>query len=283
MCSCSSRSSLPLMALLALECLRDGPFLDRAGFCWRILSLVALFGLTTATTFYYAEFFALFVSVAVLLSLSRRAARQTYARTVRRHWPSLVAASILMAVIAVPIARVYLPVMRQSGGRDWHELSRMLLDPIDLIWMGRENLVWGWLFGRWHDLAIEKWAGKRLGIGLVGTLAWAGACVWGARMALRPAAAPVPASERDRAIAGVIIVSAALLQLTTIRFGNVAGWWLIFQGFPGMAGIRAVGRIQQVVALAMALGFAWLIQLAMSSAGARLACGSGGRGGGCGN
>jgi len=241
---------VPLLALLALECLRDGAGLSRAGFAWRALGFVALLALAMATTVYLAEFSLLFIGASAAPSLLSRTARRHYGLLLRRQWPGLLAAAALGAALAWPIARVYVPVMRQSGGRPWTEVRTYLLDPVDLVWMGRENTVWGWLFARWHDLAVEKWPGKRLGIGLVATLAWLGACAWAVR-ALR---------RREDAVAALIILGAAFVQVAILQFGGWSLWWLLWETVPGLRGLRAVGRMQLVAALPMALGFAILIE-----------------------
>ena len=253
---------LPLMALFALEALRDGPALARVAFGWRVLAVVTLLFATCATTVYMAEFALLFLTLIIGITLLRRGARQSYGCIIRRHWPALLAGMALAALLAWPIAHVYLPVMQQSGGRDWAEVRRFLFDPADLFWMGRENYVWGWLFGHWHARTLENWAGKRVGVGLIATLAWLAACTWAVRMLAGMGRGPLDRGGRDRAIAGVAILVTAGLQLATLRVGDASPWWLIWTVFPGMGGIRTIGRLQLVAALPMGLAFALLIERA---------------------
>ncbi len=241
---------VPLLGLLALECLRDGAGLSRAGFLFRLLGFVALLALTMATAVYLAEFSLLFIGVSTAPSLLSRTARRHYGATLRRQWPCLVAGAALAAALAWPISHVYLPVMRQSGGRSWPEVRGQLLYPVDLVWMGRENYAWGWLFARWHELVLDKWPGKRLGVGLVATLAWLGACVWAVR-ALR---------RREEAVAALVILGAAFVQLSALRFEAASLWWLFWEAMPGMRGIRTIGRIQLVAALPMGLGYGLLLE-----------------------
>lgn len=262
---------LPLMALLALECLRDGAALSRRGFAWRVLSLVALLSLTMATTVYYAEFFALFLALTLLPGLLHGSVRRALWLILKRHWPALLSALLLAALLAAPLARVYLPIMRQSGGRSWPDVARELLTPVDFLWMGRENLVWGWLFEHWPQWSVQKWSETRIGIGVIASAAWLLVCLAAAHTLLTLPRGPLPAARRDRAIASLIVLGAVLVQLCALRIGTFSAWWLIYQGFPGSGGLRGVERIELVATLPMALGFALLLESAMRVAGRRRA------------
>ncbi|MDT7952413.1 MAG: hypothetical protein RQ966_12995 [Acetobacteraceae bacterium] len=245
---------LPLMALLALEALRDGGALSRTGFALRAIGFVALLALTMATTAYYGEFAMLFLVLTAAPALLWRDARRSFARLLVRQWPGVLAAGAAGLLLAWPIALVYLPVMRQSGGRSWAELQTLLLRPTDLLWMGRENYAWGWLSARWPDRANANWAGKRLGVGLVASLVWLCACVWAAWTLVR--FRPGPHAASNRRIAALAVLATAAVQLCSVHIGERSLWWFIWSGFPGMSGLRTIGRIQLVATLPMALAFA---------------------------
>lgn len=248
--------TLPLLALLALECLRDGTILSRRAFAWRAVLFVALLGLTLLTTVYLAELGTLLLGLSVLPLLLHSAGCRHLAAIVRRQWPGLAAALLCALLVAVPVMRIYAPVAQASGGRDWSEL--VLLAPLDLVWMGRENFAWGWLFGHWPVLANAKWAEQRIGVGLVASLGWIASCVWAARAL---AGNPAP----NQRAAALTILPGAALQLLALRIGGMSAWWLLYEFVPGMKGLRGITRIGLVVTLPMAVGFAVLVERGLQS------------------
>ncbi len=248
---------LPLLVLLALECLRDGAELSRRAFAWRAGAFVALLALLLATTLYYAIFIALAASIAVVLLGSTRAGRGHLGAIARRQAAGLLGAALLAVVLIGPVFMFYLPLMRESRGRMWDEVLLNLPRPSELLWMGKQNLLWGWFFDRWPEPVVTaRWPEFRIGVGVAGTLAWLGAGLW--------AAASLLARRRvlDRAAIALrltILVGFAL-QAAMLRWpGDQSAWWLIWRGFPGAGGIRAVTRLQLVVTLSMGLAFGTLL------------------------
>ena len=251
---------LPLLALLALRFLRDGAALAPWPSFRLLASLAAMFALLLATTTYYALFFALALTVALLLCLVPASSRRHVTGGLRRSVLPLAGSGLLLALLLIPVAEIYGPVVRLSNGRGWAEVSALLVDPIDLLWLGRENYVWGWLFDRFPLRADRNWPEWRIGTGLVVTAFWGVAIVWAVRAAWIVRVSQVPTAVRD-AIAAAVILTGALLQLSMLRLS--AGWslwWLVYEGFPGMRGVRAVPRLQLVIAMAMAVAIAFLAE-----------------------
>ena len=249
---------LPVLTLLALECLRDGRVLGRVAFACRLLAFVVLLVLTLATTLYYAIFTALALSVALLLCLTRRPFRAHLVAIFRRHAPAFAAAAVLFAVLLAPIVYVYLPVLRTSQGRAWAEVASFLPTPANLFWMGPENLVWGWFFQRWPAATVLlRRPELRIGVGLIASLAWLAAIVWAVRAVWRPKLDALTGSI------AVAILTGLILQLLMLRWpGDHTAWWLIWRIFPGATAIRAVARLELVVTLSMAIGIAVLLDRA---------------------
>ncbi len=260
---------LPLLALLALECLRDGPVLRRAAFAWRACGFTVLLLLTLATTIYYAIFAALTLTVALALCLTNRRARAHLATTVRYQAVPLIAAAALGAVLLAPIVYVYLPVMRTSQGRQWAEVVSFLPTPTNLLWMGPESLAWGWWFERWPAATILLRRPEfRIGVGAIVSLAWVAVSLW----ALAAASRPKRLDVRSGSIA-LFIITGLALQLLMLRLpGDRSAWGLIWKFFPGATGIRGVARLELVVTLPMALGIGLLIDRAGPRWRAAAAC-----------
>ena len=70
----------------------------------------------------------------------------------------------------------------------------------------------------------------------------------------------------------VMILTGLILQLLMTRLpGDRSLWWLVWKGFPGASGVRAVSRLQLVVTLSMGLGIGILIDRALQAARGRAA------------
>lgn len=260
---------LPILVLLAVECARDGPTLSRSGFAWRIWSLVALLAALLATTLYYAVFIGLGFTVAGMICLAYGPSRSHLVQTARRHRASLVGAALLAVILIGPIVAFYRPVMRDSHGRPWSELLPFMPRAPNLLWMGRENWVWGWFFGLWPEPIINaRWPELRIGAGLVPSCVWAGVASWSAFLLI---ARRRHLDKRSGAIA-IVIVTGLILQLLMIRLPrDTSLWWPVWKLFPGAGAVRAVARLEIVVTLALALAFAWVVDRIITRASSGIA------------
>ncbi len=254
-------AALPILALLALVFLSNGTEIEPRRAFAMLAGFVGLAALLLATTTYYAMFFALALTLALLLCVADSAARRQIAAALRRHPLSLVGAGLLLAILLIPVAITYLPMIRLGTHRPWAEVAQFLATPADLGWMGRENLAWGWFFDRFPLQADQKWPEGRIGVGLVVSAAWIGSILWAIRIAARRLAGGRNTPPAREGLAALVILTGAILQLCMLRLpGGLSPWWVIYQGFPGMAGIRAIGRLQLVVMLPMSLGLALMTQ-----------------------
>ena len=257
---------LPVLTLLALECLRDGAGMARWRFGVRAGLFVALLAVLLATTLYYAIFLALGLLIALAVCAASAPGRRQIGAVIGRHRWVLLAAAALAAGLIGPIVAFYVPVMRESQGRPWSEVLPGLPTPMEFLWTGRENLVWGWLFGRWPVPIIDaRWPEDRIGVGAVVSLAWAAGVAWAAWTVAGP-------GRRDRRMGpiAVVILTGFLLQVLMLRLpGHGSAWWLVWWSFPGASGVRAVARLEIVVTLAMALWLGVLVDGAIRRAGRR--------------
>jgi hypothetical protein len=253
---------LPLMALLALRFLRDGAALTRWHDFRLLAGLVLMTVLLLVTATYYALFFALALAIALLLCLLLTGTRSHCLGVLRRSLLPIAGAGLLMAVLLIPVAEIYLPVVRLSSGRNWPEVSSYLVDPQDLLWMGRENFVWGSLFNLFPARAERNWPEWRIGTGLVMTVLWLMAIAWSLRLCWLWRTCRASIVLRDGIVA-IVILTGAILQASMLRLPSGGSlWWLIYEGFPGMGGIRAVPRLQLLVTMAMAVALALMAERA---------------------
>lgn len=254
---------LPLLLLLALECVRDGRALTQKQFAWRAGAFVTLLAVLLMTVLYYAVFVAILLSAAGAICLAHRPSRSHILAVGRRHAVALAAAVVLALLLMGPVIAFYLPLMRESNGRQWDEVLSLMPRPLDLLWMGRENWAWGWLFERWPEAAIvRKWPELRMGVGLAASLAWLGSVLW----ALLCAVVPARRARLDLRAGAVcvLVLTGLLLQFAMLRWpGDFSLWWVFWTFFPGAGGIRAVSRLQLLLALPMGLGFGWMLDLAL--------------------
>ena len=253
-------ATLPLMALLAVECLRDGTELPARAFFWRAAALAALLVLTLATAYYDGVFFVLAAVVALLLGAAAPGFRNHLGRVVRRQWRAMAGALALAALLLAPLVYVYLPVLRVSQGRPWAEIAGFLPTPGTLFWMGPENLAWGWFFERWPAATIlARRPELRIGVGLIVSAAWIAAIFRAGLAVARPARLDRTRLDRTGATAALLVLTGLVLQLLMLRWpGDVSAWALVWRVFPGASAIRAVPRLELVVTLAMAVGLAGL-------------------------
>lgn len=253
---------LPLLALLALRILRDGLTITKAEGLILSAGFALLFALLISTTTYYALFFALALTLTVGLCLARTSSRRHIVAVLRRHAWSLAGGGLLLAAFAAPIIDVYRPVARLSGGRAWPEVTQFLVHPSDMEWMGRENFIWGWLFGHFPLRADRNWPEMRIGSGVVVGLAWGAATMWaiGAISGVRAAFLNPVLGSRASSAALILVVS-AILQLSILCWPlNLSLWWLFYTSFPGLSGVRAVSRLELLIMLSIALALALVTQ-----------------------
>ncbi|MBV8819158.1 MAG: hypothetical protein JO022_12425, partial [Acidobacteriaceae bacterium] len=98
------------------------------------------------TAFYIGWFTALCGAVFLVVYFL---ARRTYgsdsiplASYLRGHLPGIVVGLLVFCVMMTPFCATYLPIMKQTGGRTFAEALLYSAEPIDVINIGPDNLVW---------------------------------------------------------------------------------------------------------------------------------------------
>ncbi|TDH63988.1 hypothetical protein E2C06_03965 [Dankookia rubra] len=249
-----SVSFVPLLALLAHGALlglwdgRRGALLGwGGGFC-------VLFAACLMTGFYMAWYSA-FLGAALLLAwllVAGGAARRHLAGALRAEaWP-LAGLLALAVLVNLPFLALYLPKAAETGMHPWADVVRNAPEPLDMVNVGPENLLWGWLVRALNDAlrpGFPAWSERMTGLPplLLGT--YAAALVWLARC---PALPPI----RLALLRALGLASLATWLLTIQVDGNTA-WSLVYQYVPGAKAPRVVARYQlfltpSVILLALA-------------------------------
>lgn len=198
-----------------------------------------LYGVWALSAFYMLWFATLFGLLLVLcllaLALSRRELRHV-ADIVRHGLGPLLISGVALVLALVPFALVYLPKMRETGGHGFSEVQAYLPSPLDLLHLGRGNLLGGPL-DRLLTATFRP-GFPEMGEHTVGMppllLVMAGA---GMIMLLRR---PVvgPGAIVRRALALATILSFVLC----LRVHGVTLWHLAYRWVPGASAIRVVSR-----------------------------------------
>jgi len=243
---------LPALLLLLLRVARAQSRLRRAA--WGAVSGL-LFGLMLFSAYYIAWFVVLAAIVLALVygSLSIRIVG----------WRRVVglARSAIAGVVGfaggtiaglVPFLIVYVPVLRATGGRTYEQVMSYAATPRDVLNLGRSNYLWGPVVRSHVPVGHLLNTETSLAVTPLLFVLAAGAVA----LAIRHRGSPGLATlTRLCAATGI---TAAILAVLPIRFGFGSLWRIPWVLMPGAEGIRAIGRVDLVVApmvcLTVALG-----------------------------
>jgi hypothetical protein len=244
---------LPVALILAVSMVRaeaDGRTLRARSLAIALSSLMAAWFLTS----YYMAWFTIFS--ACLYAISWMALSGTWkpgnvVRFANTHLVTIALGSGSFLILITPFLMVYLPKMHETGGEDYHEMLGYLVTPIiDMVNVGPQNYLWGWIFRPLLALAHvllpddaalpgrvlrgEHEAGFPLLMFLLIVVS-----VW--RVIVdRQLADGSPASVQLRSFALAIAVA----WLLTLQFWVASPWGLVFEFVPGAKGMRVVSRYQ---------------------------------------
>jgi hypothetical protein len=153
---------------------------------------------------------------------------------------------------------MYVPAAREVGGWPYGLALRYVPEPRSYLLMGDGNFVWS----RVTEAILQAaggdpdW-GRRVGIGLLPTVAWLGLSVFAVKV-----------RSRHPFVAGAIL-SVNLLALVALQYHGQSPWCVIYKIVPGAASVRAVSRFMIVAALPMSVAFAYAVERAQAWAGRR--------------
>lgn len=217
---------------------------------WSLWSAAVLFGLLFFTGYYIAFFCALgcmtiFASWVILEMAGDRAG---LSRMLRLRAPRLARDfGIALAVFGValaPFLYVYLPVLRGTGGRVFAEIEGFVHSFREVFNVSDTNVVWGRLMARVYDWPMYRMGETNRGFTPVSVIvAIAIGC-----LSLR--------AWRNRRLRNCSLltgVSCAVLYGLSVSFFTWIPWWFVYEFVPGAGAIRVPNRINQVIALGIAV------------------------------
>ncbi|SRR5579871_477375 len=247
---------LPLVVWLAVEWVKRGSKISpRESFTFLCAAvLVADFQLYSG--FYMGWFFFFWVLLFFILSLSFKATRGYLWEIWQHHQLPLLGAGVVFVLGLVPFLWIYLPVIRELGGKSYSEIQMMTPDAWSFLWMGPRHSWWGWLWD--HSQTIRNYpveGEERDGLGLSVLAAWfllTLAAVWFLREK-KP-----PFSDKTKAVyyyfAAVAVLATTLFALLGFKYpGDVSPWRIIYELVPGGGSIRAVSRYVLFIALPLSV------------------------------
>ena len=250
---------LPLLVLVLVRTIRSRRRSEQV--LWGALA-GGLLGLILFST-YYIGWFAIFIGaiyLAVFALLRWRAGGgRALVAACRRRIAALAGWLIGLAVTLIPFFVLYVPVLRQIGGRRYEDVMFYYAPhPAEVLNLGANNYLWGSLARTVlepAELINSETSLALTPVLLLLTLA-AGIVAWRLR---RRAQAGLLASW---CVAGAVTVAA--LTVLPLHFGVGSLWRLPWEIVPGSSGIRAIDRLQVVAGplacVTVAVGLATVIR-----------------------
>ncbi len=173
----------------------------------------------------------------------------------RERWRAVAADAGIAAIAFLfwmgPFFYVYLPVLRQTGGRHYPDAYQFMKQWNDVFDVGTHNLVWGGTLGEFYRKRLPLFGESSEG--LTPLMVLFAVAAWGVAMR-RWWQREHDAMTRDRRLAKALVVlglTSAALYVLTVRVGIHSWWWVVYHVVPGAAGIRVPGRMNLVVTLAL--------------------------------
>ncbi len=264
---------LPLAMMLAIACVQAETAGQRGRARLCVVALAALMAAWLMTS-YYMAWFTLFSACLFVLCwaiLSGHIRPIAALRLMRTHAGTIACGFGAFAVLILPFLAVYLPKLHETGGEGYYDMLGYLITPtIDMINVGPDNYLWGWLFrpliALLHHLRPDDPAlparvlrgEHEVGFPpflclLLIVAAWR-------IIGRRPVGEGLIPSVTWRAFTLAMIVAWAL----TLQFWEASPWNLVFYLVPGAKGLRTVSRYQLWLTLPFLLivVFAWRARLA---------------------
>jgi hypothetical protein len=254
---------LPLVVWLVVEWVKkSGKAARREDFM--LLGAAALLAdFQLYSGFYLGWFFLFWVSLFLAVSFCFKATRDFLTGLWARQCFPLLAACGVFILGIVPFFWIYLPVVRELGGKSYSEVQMMIPDAWSFLWMGPRHSWWGWLWDHSRTIRDYPVEGEvRDGFGLAVLSAWVlltGGAVW--FLKAKPAFL-----KKGRSVyyhfAATAVLATSLFALLGLQYpGGVSSWWFVYEVVPGGSGIRAVSRYVLLLALPLSMALTVAFQL----------------------
>ncbi len=247
----NSLALLPVLASLAILTVR-AEIERRPAARWYAALTALVIGLWLITAFYFAWFTFYFTLIFVLCWLWATGSYRLRAlrALARDHWQTGSVFLVTALLSAIPFLLVYLPKRLETGGHGY--MVSYLVQPIDLVNVGEQNLLWGWIARGIRAIvqAISAPGGK-LEKAFLGwehhsgfpVLLFSLACIAAVRL-LR---------NREPLLTRTFALAIVISWMLTLRIWQVSPWLLVHFLVPAASGVRVVLRYQLFLVLPVLL------------------------------
>ncbi|HUO58815.1 MAG TPA: hypothetical protein VMV05_11625 [bacterium] len=233
------------------------------------LSLAGLlFNLQLYSAFYVSWFFVFWSFLFLLLAFLFSPTREFLWNLVRCYrFPLMGGGGVTLAGL-IPFLIIYLPVIRNFGGKNYSEILMMLPDAHSFLWMGPRHAWWGWLWDKCPAIQAYPVEGEvRMGFGLVVLIAWAVLTALAVKSIRKKGSMRADFLPQGLPLqfTALVVLATTLFYLLAFQFpGGHSLWHLVYYLFPGGQSIRAVSRCAVFLALPMAIAFTIVFQAGLN-------------------
>lgn len=245
---------LPLVAVLVAESLTALGANRRAFAAGLAAAAGVVASLLMFTAFYIGWFGVLTTVVAALcVAVCNPQGTARALRWVRQRGTAMVgvivAAAAGSAVGLIPFVATYRPVLAETDGRSFNEIMSLTPYVWNLLNLGPDNLVWGWVPRTLSPTVAQAVPSPSITpvlavttvVGVVAALVWRRG---------------TPDMRRLRTAAGLVVAS-LVLGVAAIRVGDTSAWRVVYDLVPGAGAIRGPGRLPMVTSLMVVT--AWVL------------------------
>ena len=215
---------------------------------------ITLFHLQLWTSFYIAWFYSIILFFGLLVLLTTQTVRIYLIIFLKKNIIVIIFSSIVFLLYSIPYLKLYLPVLKEYGGRSYQEIDSMLPRLWSYLWMGDGNVMWGWV-PKHEFYSLPMSHEHKIGIGLIFScfallsFSWAlkgffkvqrgrlGLSLTGLRTF------PKFSSRFDASKYFLLIGCLGVLVffILSLRL-NSSLWGIIYSNIPGGSSVRAVTR-----------------------------------------
>ena len=215
---------------------------------------ITIFHLQLWTSFYIAWFYSIILFFGLLFLLTAQTVRIYLIKFIRKNIIVIIFSSIVFVLYSIPYLKLYLPILKEYGGRSYSEIDSMLPQLWSYLFMGNKNVMWGWVpMHEFYSLPI--WPEHQIGIGLIfSCFALLSFCwalkgffkVQGGRLGLRWTGLrtfSIISSRFDASKYFLLIGCLGVLVFFILSLKvNSSHWGIIYSNIPGASSVRAVTR-----------------------------------------
>ena len=263
---------LVLVVLLVMMFAKNSATLTQRG-AFGLLSLAGIFlTLQLLTSSYIGWFLVFWFFLFLVMSLSLQRSRRFILALANKYWPALSGALCVFLLGFAFFLRIYLPTVWSTGWFGFY--TDYIPEFKSYLLMADGNYVWGGLTA----LILQQgpggpdW-GRRIGIGLIPSVAWIGISVFALGILRKYFATPATANgpeidncdwgHRGYLFFALMVLASNFLVILGLQYHGHSLWKFVYWIFPGARSVRAVARFVIVLALPMAIAFAFALHHAI--------------------